>query len=701
MLLAAAIRTACREEAWTRIEELYQLAGRFTEGGEWRFQSLVEGLRELFAADAVTMLLKEQEELRLSASTDPGLYADEKAPVVYRAGESLTWHVFRGHLLRLKDTRDRLEVYRHTGLQRVGPTFPEHDEKGEIMGQFLGAPMRSGGGVVGVLRMLRRHWVSRFTREDEKSLQLFADLVGAALAPAWDLLLERAITETTSEAIVISRRELRQDGTPVARIVAANAGAEKLLGRTRQELVGMEATEIYSSDDYHSVLTALRQAHREGEVELGPIPGLRKRADGSLIPVTVSYRLLDNTLVRPPSRYTVSLARDASESERMADQYQYLLELLDKLGVAYFSSTLEGFTQNPTQTECRLTGYSYSEFKTISRRNLFAAPSARDTLVGAARAAEEGWVSGQLLQMRRKDGTLFWSQGDLRIMRDSHGSEVGTEGIYRDVTERVTLQGWLDAPTERILSDFELYERLRQQSHFQVDYLTSLGHQLLTPLAALTGTLRNFEERVLSRQELLHQIPYLRGQAVVCTRLVRNLSYMDKILRGEPFDKVWVPLSGLTVETAIDFSHLLKEMDLRLEIDRESLTRHLRVQGHKEMMRQVVVNLVDNAIKYSLPGTEIRIRARVWPEGPSFEISNRGLPIPEVDREKVFERGFRTKKAQAAVPHGTGLGLWLVRKIVEAHGARIRCGEEVENGQRRTVFQIVFPQPTDTSPRRP
>jgi signal transduction histidine kinase len=59
----------------------------------------------------------------------------------------------------------------------------------------------------------------------------------------------------------------------------------------------------------------------------------------------------------------------------------------------------------------------------------------------------------------------------------------------------------------------------------------------------------------------------------------------------------------------------------------------------------------------------------------------------------VFERGFRTPQAKASVPHGTGLGLWLVRKILAAHDAQIACTDERDDGATRVVFRITFPHP--------
>lgn len=159
-------------------------------------------------------------------------------------------------------------------------------------------------------------------------------------------------------------------------------------------------------------------------------------------------------------------------------------------------------------------------------------------------------------------------------------------------------------------------------------------------------------------------------------------------------------MAKICIETKLDFEHQLDEKQLHLEIDDRSLDKHLAVVGHADLLRQAVVNLVDNAIKYSGPRSRIEIRAATWPRGRVLEISNAGLRIPTEVREKIFERGFRTKGARALVPHGTGLGLWLVYKILEAHGASITCDEVEERGRKRTVFRLTFPHPEPVRSRR-
>lgn len=694
-ILAAAIQSSIRTEAWYRIEQLQELARWTFQDLNWDLKALTQNLADLFHADVVTILLEERDELHLASSTDQSLGWDR--PVTYRRGQGLTGFIFdSGKALRLSNTDDAKEVQRVTGIKRERPLYPERDaEGGRFYAQFLGVPMLFGGKVVGVIRMARRGGSARFTLEDEKALQFFADLLGAVLAPVWDLLVARSVIESVSDAIAVSRYERNASGVAGPRIVLANQGAEKLLGLPESTLQGRDAREMYAPEEYEKIRQGLSRALAEmmqaGHSEFGPVPSRIRRADGTLVPIVISYRILANRLVSPPSLYTIGLARDTSESERLAEHHQRILELLDAIGVAYFQTDQNGMTREPTETESRITGYSREELNGFPRERLYLDSDQRAHLLESARK-RQGQLTRELAQMRRKDGSLFWAEGDLRIVRDAEGREIAVEGFYRDVTDRILLQGFLNENTKRVLGDDELSARLKADAEFQLDYLISLGHQLQTPLGSLIESLRNFESGVTSQRQLAERLPYVIGQAVVCTRLVRNLSYMDKILRGEPFQHETVSLAKLAIETKLDFLHLLREKRLELAVDDESISRHLRVQGHREMLRQVLVNLVDNAIKYSLPGSVIHIRAKLLQDGPCLEISNQGFPISVEDREKIFQRGFRTNRAQALIPHGTGLGLWLVRKIVEAHDATIRCHEVIEDGQKRVLFRITKPR---------
>src|SRR4029078_1428958 len=122
--------------------------------------------------------------------------------------------------------------------------------------------------------------------------------------------------------------------------------------------------------------------------------------------------------------------------------------------------------------------------------------------------------------------------------------------------------------------------------------------------------------------------------------------YLDQILRGQPFRREVVGIDKLVVQVKLDFLHLLKERNLQLDIDHGSLAGRM-VLGHADLLRQVFVNLFDNAIKYSFKDTAVVVRGATRGGVIVVHIGNEGLPIPNDMREKIFERGVRMEEAQA------------------------------------------------------
>jgi PAS domain S-box-containing protein len=693
--MVAWVRAVANAQAWSRTLRLRDLAVHGIADPPRDLRRLVDELARLFRADEATLLLEEVGELRLAASTgaDPG----RGEPLVRRPGEGLIGDVFIGCAVRLAEVHGGCAIDATASSPQAGAGAGEGDAPADARVHFLGVPLKKPSvqavapgkaaqvDVVGVLCLTRGRTQAPFTASDEAELTFVADLLGVVLGREWESMILRSVLDSPSEAVAVSRWERTPHG-PSRPIVKLNRGCRRLLGWEERDLVGRDAATIYAPDAYKELTTGLAHAvkrARNGQpADHGPVVTRLKRRDGAEIPAEVSYRIVSNRLLSPPTRYTIGFARDVAARERLA-------QLLAALGIAYFRADRQGRTVVSSPAESHITGYSPAELRGLPREELYVDRHERRLLVQKARLGG-GAVRAHLQQFRKKNGQRIWVEGDMRLLTGPRGGDDGVEGFYRDVTDRIKVQGFVDADARRALTDAELLKKLTSNAQFQMDYLTSLGHQLQTPLRNLVESLKNLQVGLVDPSRMAERIPYMIGQAVVCSRLVRNLSYMDKILRREPFRRRTVALARLAIETQIDFRHLLAKNKLALGVEEHGLDAHCQVSGHNEMLRQVVVNLVDNAIKYSLPGTRIVVRGH---PGAVFEISNRGLRIPVDQRERIFERGFRSWKAIALVPHGTGFGLWLVRKILEAHDATIRCFEQEEKGGVRTVFQIKFAEP--------
>lgn len=676
-------------------------------------QNIVEKLKDVFAADAATILVREQGKLYLSATTDTDLGEDL---VEYKPGVGISGFIFStGSPVRIYDATDQDELHRRLGESRKKAyeiQYPEALAKSGEPFRLLAVPMRSGWKddpqglaaqdsrravrgvrrrVRGVIRVLRRKDSPAFTNFEQKALQHFADLLAVAMYASWRLHLADSVIGAETEAICISRTEPGK-GQSRPTLVYAERGAEVVFGRKKEELVGMDGRKLYQDGEYGKIRTLLDQAISEGRTSCGPekANGIRfKKSGNETRSLDISYRLVTSPFVRPAARYTIAVIRDITEAQLEADQHKRLVALLEQRGMAYFQANEDGLTTKTSGTESKITGYTATELVGKSRASLYADPKQNARLLKEV-YRKDGDLVRSTLHMRRKDGSTVLTESVMHLLKDDQSKPAGYEGLYEDISDRVRLQGFLDADPGKVLKEHELYRKLEENARFQLLFMTSLSHQLRSPLGALVQQLLNFKDGVVDSDRFSRRLTYAIGQAQVSSLLVANLTYMDKILRGESFSFQPVSMASLAIATKHNFNHLLPEKRLKLVVDGESLNRHLVVAGHPELLRQVFVNLIDNAIKYSRRGCRIRICGRHDQLGRYVQVSNLGIPLPE-ERDQVFQRGFRTAKAEALIPAGTGLGLWLVRKIATVHHATIRCTTIHEEGEDRTAFQVFFP----------
>lgn len=226
-------------------------------------------------------------------------------------------------------------------------------------------------------------------------------------------------------------------------------------------------------------------------------------------------------------------------------------------------------------------------------------------------------------------------------------------------------------------------ELLRQTDKMQKALLNSISHNLRTPLATVTGALQSLRQdsSVLdepTRQELLMNA---EEQAVRLNRLVGNLLDMSRLEAGavrvkrEPCDILDV------IEAAIE---QLGETARRRRIQLDLPPHQLLVPLDFALISQVLVNLLDNALKYAPPDQPIEVR--VEDAGANLEIAvlDRGPGIAEKELEFVFER-FHRGGGQAG---GSGLGLSICRGFVEAHGGRIWAERRIPTG---TIVSFTIP----------
>jgi len=276
------------------------------------------------------------------------------------------------------------------------------------------------------------------------------------------------------------------------------------------------------------------------------------------------------------------------------------------------------------------------------------------------------------LRKQRKDGITLWVREVARTIQGEDGKTVVLI-VCEDITERKQAE-------ERLRqSEAKETEALRQSDELKSALLASVSHELRTPLTAMKGAVSSIigNGSVSKDQERENALKGIDTEINYMSHLVDNLLDMSQIEAGTLIPhKEWHLLEDL-VEGGL--RRTAQTLDTRnIEIHIPENVPPIFVDAVE--MQQVFINLLDNAVKYSSPGSPIRILIRVEAHQITVEASNMGEPIQPQDLERIFDRFYRRPPHRQHPIRGTGLGLAICKGIIEAHGGRIwadSTGEEV------------------------
>ena len=249
----------------------------------------------------------------------------------------------------------------------------------------------------------------------------------------------------------------------------------------------------------------------------------------------------------------------------------------------------------------------------------------------------------------------------------------------------------------------EMLARLDNAFSTQKQFSANAAHELRTPLAVLQTNLEVFEKKqepeMVEYQQLFTMI---KEQTARLSQLVGTLLDMtnlksvprtDHVSLEELVDEVFCDLDPVAEKAGISI-HFddSSSQDWHTDVhtpDASALNNNIRnITGSYVLLYRAVYNLVENAIRYNKEGGAVRVSAEERADTVEILVQDTGSGIPEADRETVFQPFFRVDKSRSRAYGGVGLGLTLVRKIVELHGGTIRIAKSDAQG---TTFAVTLP----------
>lgn len=265
-------------------------------------------------------------------------------------------------------------------------------------------------------------------------------------------------------------------------------------------------------------------------------------------------------------------------------------------------------------------------------------------------------------------------------------SQTAIEISQGDLTQRI--------PTKRIKNELsglagllnETFERLNEAIQQQVRFNADASHELRTPLAIILSDCGFSLKKERSPERYLKTVKRCHKTALHMKALVEELSLLSKG-DASALNLELIPgdLQKMLEDVVFMTESLLEEKQLTLKSDLQPTPGTF----NEKSLKQIIVNLVGNAVYYNKEGGTIWLRSGTN-HGTSFlEIEDTGIGISETDLKYIFERFYRSDKARSYASGRTGLGLSITKMIVEAHGGTIEVKSELRKG---TCFRMEFPQ---------
>jgi two-component system phosphate regulon sensor histidine kinase PhoR len=252
----------------------------------------------------------------------------------------------------------------------------------------------------------------------------------------------------------------------------------------------------------------------------------------------------------------------------------------------------------------------------------------------------------------------------------AEGKRLGTVAVFHDVSELARL------------------EEVRR------DFVANASHELRTPLAAIRG----FAETLLSSPDLSAEaqrsyVEIIERNAVRLGNILQDLLDLSRLeSRGQSIEGVDVAPLPIARRLLREYEARARDLGIRLHLECED---EALVHADPTALEQILVNLADNALKYTDAGGEVGIGIEARASKVAIWVRDTGIGIPESEQSRIFERFYRVDKARSRALGGTGLGLAIVKHMVQSMGGEIRVESRAGEG---STFTLTLPYATAAPP---
>jgi PAS domain S-box-containing protein len=452
------------------------------------------------------------------------------------------------------------------------------------------------------------------------------------------------------------------------KFIEVNDTFTRFSGYTRKEAIGRSTTELgipFKAEDRARIVKMLKEQGRVRNLELE----LRIKSG------EIRVGMLSAELIKIGDEpCIISLITDITE-RKQSEELLKTVSHNSPLGIYILQDDRLQYTNPQFQ---KLTGYSEKELRGRELLSLIVAEDSDVFQSSTVLVQKDESPYPSEYRILNKTGQIKWVMQTVSTIY--YQGRAAILGNLTDLTERKYL--------ERKVIEYEELSKLKS------DLLATVSHELRTPLATIKGystmILDYFSK--LGSDEIKDYLKSIDNSTDRLAKLVDNLLDTSRMEAGLlKLEKGSTSILKLVRQVAAEASIRANQHNIVLMLGK----RLPRVNIDAKRIRQVLDNLIDNAVKYSPPGTEVLISARQAGQEVVISVADQGSGIPAEELTNVFDRMYRIEQRLTSGVDGIGLGLYICQRLVEAHGGRIWAESKIGEGS-----TIHFTLPLATMAKR-
>ncbi len=259
---------------------------------------------------------------------------------------------------------------------------------------------------------------------------------------------------------------------------------------------------------------------------------------------------------------------------------------------------------------------------------------------------------------------------------------------------RVKVRG-NDELAELARSFNQMASAIESKDEMQKNFLSNVSHDLKTPMTTIAGFVDGILDGAIPPEKQDYYLNIIKNEVKRLSRLVSSLLDISRLQSGErKFEFKQFNICELTRQTVLSFENQLEEKKLNVEFDTDDFD--MMAYGDTDAINQVIYNLCHNAVKFSYNEGLYRVSIKYENDAVRFTMYNEGIGIASDDVPYVFDRFYKSDKSRGLDKTGTGLGLFITKTIIEAHGQKITVESEYEKW---CEFSFTLPKNPKSLPK--